>query len=474
MSLVYEFLTGESVRIDSLDLVCNIDGELGSGTQGKVYSIICPDNSSLVLKWYFPSMSSPEQLEILEQLISKQTPSDRFLWPLTIVKIPGKEGFGYVMLLKESRFKSFSLWLSRKVEPSFNSLLTACFELAQSFHFLHSMGLCYRDLSLNNIYFDPKTGEIRIGDTDNIVVNGENKGSVIGTPKFMAPEIITGKSLPDTQSDLFSLAVILFYILFLNHPLEGKKESSIKSLDLPAMAKLYGSEPLFIFDPHDDSNYPDPIFHKNALIFWNIYPKFFKNYFIRAFTHGIRDPLHGRVRETEWQNAICMLKDLICYCSNCGQENFFIPSELMEFEIKDVKKEDASPLGNIKSAKLCNSDILDNHIIQYCWNQRCRTKIQRQFYLKINNKTIVVLNHNTKLYLHHVNPAKKYDFSNPVAEISKHPLNPDIWGLKNLSNSVWSVTNNNNVTLEVGYGKSVKLNIGIIIDFGNAIGNVCY
>src|SRR3712207_2246252 len=151
MSVVYEFLTGESIRIESLNLVCNIDSELGSGTQGKVYSIICPDNSFLALKWYFQSMSSPEQLEILRQLVTKQAPSDRFLWPLAVVNIPRKEGFGYAMLLKESRFKSFSLWLSRKVEPSFRTLLTACFELAQSFHFLHSMGLCYRDLSLNNI-----------------------------------------------------------------------------------------------------------------------------------------------------------------------------------------------------------------------------------------------------------------------------------------------------------------------------------
>ena len=147
----------------------------------------------------------------------------------------------------------------------------------------------------------------------------------------MAPEIIVGKALPNTQTDLYSLAIILFYILFLNHPLEGKIETSIKSLDLPSMSKLYGFEPLFIFDPINDSNYPDPAFHANALIFWSIYPDSIKRIFLRAFTNGIKDPMHGRVRETEWQIALLALRDSIYYCRHCGSENFLVTDSL-DFE----------------------------------------------------------------------------------------------------------------------------------------------
>ncbi len=67
----------------------------------------------------------------------------------------------------------------------------------------------------------------------------------------MAPEIVRGEAVPGTQTDLFSLAVLLFYMFVMHHPLEGKKELAIKCLDLPAMKKLYGTEPLFIFDPVD-------------------------------------------------------------------------------------------------------------------------------------------------------------------------------------------------------------------------------
>jgi len=472
MSTTHEFQVGEPVHINGLNIVCNVEKELGSGTQGKVYSLISPDNSPLVLKWYFPSMATNEQYHILESLIQKESPSDRFLWPLALVNTPKKEGFGYVMSMKDSRFKSFSLWLSRKINPSFKALLTACFELVQSFHLLHSKGLCYQDLSLNNIYFDPENGEIRIGDTDNIVINGEDKGNVIGTPKFMAPEIIIGKALPNTQTDLYSLAIILFYILFLNHPLEGKIESSIKSLDLPSMSKLYGFEPLFIFDPNNDSNYPDPAFHANAIIFWNIYPDFVKRIFVRAFTNGIKDPMHGRVRETEWQITLLSLRDSIYYCKQCGSENFFVPDSSV-FEKLTIPVELGGINSDFKVQNRSNNleEIQSNSV---CWNPQCKTMNTHILNIRIDDRLFVALNHDTKLFLHHIDPDHKYDFSSPVAEVSRHPTDPRVWGLKNLSAYPWKVSKVNGDVIEVYLKQSFSLVPGTQIDFGRSKGIVCY
>jgi hypothetical protein len=56
------------------------------------------------------------------------------------------------------------------------------------------------------------------------------------------------------------------------------------------MTKLYGAEPVFIFDPNDHSNEPVPGLHDNALAFWPIYPQFLRDLFIQSFTAGIRDP----------------------------------------------------------------------------------------------------------------------------------------------------------------------------------------
>ena len=59
-----------------------------------------------------------------------------------------------------------------------------------------------------------------ICDNDNVAPYGSNLG-VGGTPGYMAPEVILGQAKPGMDTDLFSLAVILFELFFLSHPLEG-------------------------------------------------------------------------------------------------------------------------------------------------------------------------------------------------------------------------------------------------------------
>ncbi len=44
-----------------------------------------------------------------------------------------------------------------KVDIPFSVATTLCMELAQSFLRLHSEGLCYRDISFGNVFFDPST-----------------------------------------------------------------------------------------------------------------------------------------------------------------------------------------------------------------------------------------------------------------------------------------------------------------------------
>ena len=70
----------------------------------------------------------------------------------------------------------------------------------------------------------------------------------------MAPEIVIGKARPSRETDYFSLSVLLFYLSHIQHPLLGKKVLTIRSWDLPAREKLFGYEPVFIFDPIDKSN----------------------------------------------------------------------------------------------------------------------------------------------------------------------------------------------------------------------------
>jgi serine/threonine protein kinase len=430
----------QKVKTDSSGMRCEVEKFLGGGGQGEVYRAVL-GGKPVALKWYFPASATSEQRKALETLVRMGPPSDKFLWPLELASADGVPDYGYVMPLREARYKGIVDMMKRRVEPSFRALATAGFELSHSYQLLHSKGLCYRDLSFGNAFFDPDSGDILICDNDNVAVDSGAQASVLGTPRFMAPEIVRGEALPSTQTDLFSLSVLLFCMFMVHHPLEGKKELAIKCLDYPAMTKLYGTEPIFIFDPSDASNEPDPSYHKNALVFWKIYPKFLRDLFIKAFTDGIRDPQHGRVRESNWRAAMVRLRDSIFYCASCQAENFY----------------DADALA------------ASGGMPGMCWS--CSKQLVLPPRIRIG-RNVVMLNSDTKLFPHHVDDNMIYNFTQPVAAVAQHPKDPTLWGLKNLSQENWVSSTSEGTVKDVAPGSSLSLKVGTKINFGKLEGEI--
>jgi hypothetical protein len=225
-----------------------------------------------------------------------------------------------------------------------------------------------------------------------------------------------------------------------HHPLEGKQEASIKCFDQPAMSRLYGTNPVFVFDPVNDSNRPVPGYHDNVLAYWPIYPQFIQKLFVKAFTDGIHDPKNGRVRESEWRIALSELRDSILFCSQCGAENFY--------DMEQLKQTGA---------------------LNRCWS--CKKDIRLPPRIRIGNH-IAMLNHDTRLFPHHINPQKRYDFSQPVAEVVRHPSNPNNWGIRNLSNDQWTSIDQNGSLMDIPPGKSISITDGIRIQFGITEGEI--
>ena len=427
--------TGQVLQTESTHLQCEVGSLIGGGGQGEVYRARLA-GKSVALKWYLPRAATRLQRNSLEILIRKGAPNPSFLWPMAIVSGATADGFGYIMPLRDPSFRGLADLMRRRIDPTFRTLSTAGFQLAHSFLQLHSKGFCYRDISFGNLFIHPETGAILICDNDNVAIDGNATGGILGTPRFMAPEVVRGEALPSTQTDLYSLAVLLFYLFAIHHPLEGRRELAIHSFDLPAMTQLYGLEPVFIFDPTDDSNRPVRGYHDNALDFWPLYPRFLRDLFTRAFTAGIHDPAHGRVREGEWRAAMIRLRDSILYCQECGTENFY-DRDFLQYSPEDI------PL---------------------CWN--CSRGIKIPFRIR-TPRAIVVLNHDSQLYPHHIDDHRPYDFTAPIAEVSRHPVNPALWGLKNLSAETWSFQTAGDVNpVTVPPGRSLPLANGTRVNFG--------
>ena len=418
---------------------CKIIKSLGEGSQGEVFQVevfqVGVENKSLALKWYNPAFATAEQNNNLQKLIEKGAPNQNFLWPFDIIEKLQDNSLGYLMPIRPSGFHDLNDHVSRRVETTFRNLITACMNLCDSFAQLHLSGLCYADISFNNVFFNEKNGDILICDNDNVTIDRVGLSGVIGTPGFKAPEIELGKDSPNSNTDYYSLAVLLFQMLMYAHPLDGKLEVEIHCKDEQGAKKLYGENPVFIWDPENESNRPVRGIHDNAIIYWPIYPQILHDKFTQVFTKGLRNP-GARVMETEWRNTMATLLDSIFKCT-CGAENFY-----------DIQKIKNKQLGK-------------------CWN--CQKDLRLPPRIKIGGKFIVMLNPDTKLYPHHIQD-KPFDFSQPVAEVVQHPQNPNIWGLKNLTNENWTCKQPKGSTTIVPPGKSLTLSAGANINFGKIEG----
>lgn len=407
---------------------------LGAGGQGEVYDVEC-QGKHYALKWYFKHMATKEQKVILDNLIKKGAPDASFLWPQDMVFKTFGEPFGYIMPLRPKNYKSIVDMMKRRAEPSFYALCRAAYNLTNGYQKLHAMGYSYRDISFGNLFFDPDNGDVLICDNDNVSANGIDNSSVYGTPRFMAPEIVTGKAKPSRNTDLYSLAVLLFYMFMMGHPLEGKLEANIKCMDIHAMNKLYGTNPVFVFDPNDKSNYPVRGYQDNVLIYWDLYPKQIKDLFTQSFTVGLAAP-NKRVTEKQWLEAFANLMSGIALCPDCGAEVFFDESKA------------------------------SNGVAHTCWN--CQKPVQMPASL-VAGKSRVLLKKGAKLYSHHIKG--DFDMTTVVGEVVQNPNNPNLWGIRNDSKDNWTYIKSDGMQVPVAIGRSAGIAKGVKINFGQITGS---
>ena len=323
---------GQRVRAELSGGELEVIKKLGEGTQGEVY-LVEGARGYQAVKWYKPEQATPEQRAAILYLVRTGPPfgsgGKRFVWPLDLVTAEGSRQFGYLMNRIDTKqyAELGEVWAHLKAVPNFSALCEISYQLANSYRALHLSGHCYRDISAGNLMFDPVTGDILICDNDNVGVNRQSRCQVCGTMEYMAPEIIRGEIDPSTQTDLHSLAVLLFYLWVWHHPFHGMMEYRFHCWDIPAKKKIYGENPVFVFDPGDRSNaLPEDADYATARERWNYCPMDLKETFVRAFKDGIRDP-DRRVTEGEWQSLFSRLRDTLMTCPSCRAENFSEPGQ---------------------------------------------------------------------------------------------------------------------------------------------------
>lgn len=397
-----QFLGSESHKTYTIEKV------LGKGGQGTVYLVVEPVSKiRYAAKWY----NSWKQYEQIEELIKRGTPKIddpgiHFIWPIESLTFTDAKGFGYLMpLIDTNRFFSPNQIIFGEVkQPNLPTLCRISYCLVTSLAALHSAGLAYCDINQGNIMLDPVQGAISVCDNDNVVVNNDDS-QIKGVWEFMAPEVALGETHPNAESDLYSVAVLLFYLWVWGHPMEGKKTIEQGCWDVLNKKRHFAERPVFMFHPSNPVNTAVGVSELELHVErWSrLCPPKLKNIFTKAFVTDVHKPAQ-RERLPDWQRTFLELEANSPTCA-CGGINIWDSSS------KQLP----------------------------CW--KCQKKIPLRLVLRIPHRIgdcVVLAYPGARLRQHHLDPIYFNNESRRIlGRIEDHPEAKGHFILRNLSTTGW-------------------------------------
>ena len=365
--------------------------------------------------------------------------------------IKGKEKEGKWFASPKFRNKQFPMRLDEGELGTWLNYFQVCVNIARGVKRLHAAGLAHSDLSYKNVLVDPTSGAAaNIIDIDGLVVPDKFPPDVIGTPDFIAPEVLATKhlnirdpkrKLPNRLTDLHALAVMIYMYLLYRHPLKGGKVHDLDTEkdDLLSM----GERALFIENPTDRTNRPN-LKHVNAKelpwadvnkLPYTITGPYLKELFDQAFITGLHNPSQRPPAEI-WEQALLKTTDLMQPCSNSSCEQ--------KWYVFDNSTHPKCPFcGTAHKGSL---PILDFYFLfkPGVW--------------KPENHRLMVY-HNQYLFQWHVN--RNVIRNEKISEVQKKPV-----GYFTLHNSKWVLVNQTLDTLK-DLSADVPVPIGSMVELTN-------
>ena len=253
----------------------------------------------------------------------------------------------------------------------------------------------YCDLSPNNIFVSKgaENYEVWLIDLDNLSIGSRVK-KPIGTPKFMAPEVVKG-ARNSIYSDRFSFALIAYRFLMLKDPFEGAAADEYESWDADEssddefdQAVAHG-EVAWIWEKKDDSNRSNTGFNPMKLL-----PSSLLDLFERTLNRDGRSKPEKRPSMWEWYEELILAAESASVREMKYQEPAFNELIKMQGNTKYYREPiefltDTEPFSEDENAKIKRYKVIIKSIRQLIDETGAVESIaegQTTVYWDVNNK----------------------------------------------------------------------------------------
>lgn len=229
-------------------------------------------------------------------------------------RVKGHQPLTSLIMPPVARDISFDEWYNRETGGLRRRLLLAGL-ICRCFYHLHGSNLSYCDLSDKNILVaqDPSVPSVCLIDPDNLSAPMAAEALVLGTPLYMAPELLNGSRQPDILTDSYSLAVLLFQLLRLGHPMIG---DSVLDGNPELEEKALRGELPFVDHPVDESNRRSSLLPAEETCTSALTALFQK-----AFVDGVHSRSH-RPSPGAWEEEALIAAGNTLVCERCSAAFF--------------------------------------------------------------------------------------------------------------------------------------------------------
>ena len=195
---------------------------LGKGGFAKCYEFVCAENKKVFAAKVI-AKSSLVKSRAKQKLISEIKIHKSLHHPqIDAFEHYFEDTENVYILLEMCQNQTLNELLKRRKRLTEIEVQCYMVQLIKALKYLHAHRVIHRDLKLGNLFLTEKM-ELKVGDfglATKLDFEGEKKRTVCGTPNYIAPEILDGKSGHSYEVDIWSLGVIIYTLIIGKPPFE--------------------------------------------------------------------------------------------------------------------------------------------------------------------------------------------------------------------------------------------------------------